>query len=399
MPSSLFWLRGGAGVGKSALAQSLSEDFHEKNQLAASFFFFRGDPTRNNGNQLIPTLVSHLIRSLKAIAPFVDECIHENPPLFTKRHQIQIQGLLVEPLLTLKSKGSLIAVPRLIVIDGLDECENQEVQRGLLRAIASAIPQIPYPLRFLVTSRPEAHITDVFNHDPSLQAITVHRYNLSDDPDADMDIRRFFEKEFVEIRRVHRLGRHLALTWPDRKAIASLVERSSGHFIYASTVIRYIQSPKHRPDDRLDVILRLQPPRDGDQPYAQLDALYALIFHCVESLGQLGKICLVLGILYFQSKRAGLFMDLIPDFTTIEGLLGMKAGDLVLLIDPILSLISIDSDQVRILHKSLFDYLLDPTRGGQLPFDLFRVHELAAMYILKDIMKGVCGAFPFHRLF
>src|SRR5258705_7594104 len=75
VPSSVFWLRGGAGVGKSALAQSLSEDFYEKNQLAASFFFFRGDPTRNNGNQLIPTLVSHLIRSLKAIVPFVDDCI------------------------------------------------------------------------------------------------------------------------------------------------------------------------------------------------------------------------------------------------------------------------------------------------------------------------------------
>jgi len=396
MPSSLFWLHGGAGVGKSALAQSLSEDFHKKSQLAASFFFFRSDPARNNGNQLIPTLVSHLIRSLKAIIPFVDDCIRENPPLFTKRHEIQIQGLLVEPLLALRSKGSLIAVPRLIVIDGLDECENQEVQCVLLRAIASAIPQIPYPLRFLITSRPEAHIMDVFNHDPDLQAIAVHRYNLSDDPDADMDIRKFLEKEFAAIRRVHRLGQNLPLTWPDRKAIASLVERSSRHFIYASTVIRYIQSPKHRPDDRLEVILRLQPPRDRDRPYAQLDALYALIFQCVDTLGQLEKICLVLGILYFESKSAGVFKALTPDVNTIERLLEMKAGDLVLLLDPILSLISIDVDRVRILHKSLFDYLLDPTRGGHLPFDLARVHELAAMYILDGIVKGVCGAFPFH---
>src|SRR5260221_7564688 len=98
----------------------------------------------------------------------------------------------------------------------------------LLRAIASDIPRIPYPLRFLVTSWPEAHITDVFNHDPNLQAIALHRYNLSDDPDADMDIRKFLEKEFAEIRRVHRLGRNIHLTWPDRNAIASLVERSSG---------------------------------------------------------------------------------------------------------------------------------------------------------------------------
>jgi hypothetical protein len=117
----------------------------------------------------------------------------------------------------------------------------------------------------------------------------------------------------------------------------------------------------------------------------------------VESHGQLEKICLVLGILYFQSKRVGYFWRLGPDCTTIEELLEMKAGDLVLLLDPILSLVAIDGDKVRILHKSLFDYLLDFTRGGHLPFDLARVHELAATYILKQrIVKDLCGAFLFH---
>jgi hypothetical protein len=73
-----------------------------------------------------------------------------------------------------------------------------------------------------------------------------------------MDIRNFLEKEFVDICRVHRLGKRLPDTWPGRTAITSIVERSSGHFIYASTVIRYIRSPKHRPDDRLEVILQLR---------------------------------------------------------------------------------------------------------------------------------------------
>ena len=67
-----------------------------------------------------------------------------------------------------------------------------------------------------------------------------------------------------------------------------------GPFIYASTVIRYIQSPKHRPDDRLEVIIRLLSSQEGDQPYAQLDALCGLIFGSVERLVQLERICLVL---------------------------------------------------------------------------------------------------------
>lgn len=390
-------------MGKSALAQSLSEKYQAKKQLAASFFFFRSDPSRNNGDQLIPTLVSQLVGTFKEIRPFVEHRIRDNRAVFTKRPQTQIQELLVEPLLTLKSKGIPVTLPQLIVIDGLDECHNPDIQCELLRVIARAISQIPYPLRFLITSRPEAHITQAFNNDPDLQAISARQYDLSDDPDADMDIRRFLENEFAEIRRVHRLGCYIPHDWLDKNAIASLVERSSGHFIYASTVIRYIRSPNHRPDDRLKVILRLRPPGEGDRPYAQLDALYALIFQGVENLGQLEKICLVLGILYFHSNRVGCFAtyrryDSNQTVTqkSIEILLEMQTGDLVVLLDPILSLISMDVDSVRILHKSLFDYLLDLTRGGHLPFDLARVHELTATYILnKKILEGICGAFFF----
>ena len=393
--ASVFWLYGGAGAGKSALAQSLSEKFQRK-ELAASFFFFRGDSTRNNGDDLIPTLVSQLVSKLKGFGPFVEDRITENWDIFTKGYDIQIQELLVEPLLSLKSMDALVFPPRLVVIDGLDECTHSNVQCLLLRAIARALPHIPYPLRFLVTSRPEAHIAHVFNHEPALQTIPIQRYNLSDDPDADMDIRIFLEKEFVDIRKVHRLGKYLPLTWPGQKAISSLVERSSGHFIYASTVVRYVQSPKHRPDDRMEVILRLRLSQEGDKPYAQLDALYGLIFGGVESRVQLERICLVLGILYFQSKKVG-FFSTARDCTTIEKLLGMKLGDLVLLLDPILSLVAIDGDKVRIYHKSLFDYLLDFVRRGHLPFDLHRVHETVATYILTGLIaKATCGSFLFH---
>ena len=381
---------GGAGAGKSALAQTLSEKF-QNTGLAASFFFFRGDSTRNNGNELIPTLVSQLISNLKGLSPFVEDRIAEKWDIFTKGYDIQIQELLVDPLLSLKGMDSHFFPPLLVVIDGLDECTGPNVQCLLLRAIASALPHIPFPFRFLITSRPEAHITHAYNHDPALRNIPVQRYNLSNDPDADMDIRKFLEKEFMDIREVHRLGNHLPHTWPDQQVISSLVERSSGHFIYASTMIRYIQSPKHRPDDRLKVILRLQSPQEGDRPYAQLDALYGLIFESVESRVQLEKICLVLGILYFQSKERDYF-SYARGCINIEKVLGMKAGDLVLLIDPILSLVTIDGSQIRIYHKSLFDYLLDFGRGGHLPFDLYRVHEIAATYILtNEIATSACG--------
>jgi len=244
--ASFFWLYGGAGVGKSALAQSLSESFQAKKGLAASFFFFRSDASRNNGDHLIPTLVSQLVNTVKGLDWFVWNKVGTTPGLFTKQHQVQMQELLVEPLCRLKSQNATgspprrVVRPRLVVIDGIDECQNPDVQCELLRVIARAIPHIPHPLRFLITSRPESHITRVFNYDRDLQAAIIHRYNLSDDPDADADIQKFLDTEFKEICRVHPLGKYLPRDWPD---ISRLVERSSGHFIYASTVIRYIRSP------------------------------------------------------------------------------------------------------------------------------------------------------------
>ena len=70
-----------------------------------------------------------------------------------------------------------------------------------------------------ITSRPEAH---VFNHDPDLQAITVNQYNLSHDPDSDMDIRKFLEKGFIEIHRVHCLWQS-PRDWTVQKTTPSLL--------------------------------------------------------------------------------------------------------------------------------------------------------------------------------
>ena len=71
----------------------------------------------------------------------------------------------------------------------------------------------------------------------------------------------------------------------------------------------------------------------------------------------------------------------------------MKAGDLVLLLNPILSLISTDAQTVHILHKSLIHYLLDFTRSGHLPFDL--AHSVAAIRLLKHATGVRCV--PFNR--
>ena len=390
-PSSVFWLYGGAGAGKSALGQTLAENFKLNGDLAACFFFSRTDTKRNDGNRLIPTLAFQLVHSFQGLSPFVEEKILSNRALFDKNRQTQMLELLVEPLLRLSieesnSKGSLNSHPRLVLIDALDECSDPETQGDLVRVIANAILHIPYPLRFLITSRPEPHVTRAFGYD-------VVRYNLSDDSDAANDIHNFLEGEFQKIRCTHPQREHLPPRWPPRGAIASIVERSSGHFIYASTVMRFIQCLDDQPHDRLQVILGAKPPDAENPPYAQLDALYALIFRGVKSPSQREKIHRALGLIHLRSLKSGLFSQpWTSNCYTIEVLLNLRAGDLVLLFNRLFSLVTFDGGDLRIYHKSLFDYLLDYNRSRDLELDLSLAHETAANYLLSQkISQKICS--------
>ena len=198
-------------------------------------------------------------------------------------------------------------------------------------------------------------------------------------------IRNFVEAQFAEIRRSHPLWQHLPSQWPSRDSVSAIVERSSGHFIYASTVIRFIQSPRHRPDDRLQVILGLKQPYKQGRPYAALDLLYTLIFGEIQDPSQLEMIQRVLGIIYLRNQNVGLFIRSQTSTTDgyIEQLLELRPGDLILLFDPLRSLLNFDNGYIRIFHKSLFDYLLDTSRSGDFQLDLGLAHESIANYILR----------------
>ena len=372
------------------MAQSFAEKLKTNDDLAASFFFFKADANRNDGNYLIPTLALQLTRSFQGLTPIVEHIILRNPDLFKKNRETQMLELLVEPLLRLsleetddvpvQSNTALRSHHRLVVIDGLDECLDTNIQCDLLRIIGRAIPHFPYPLRFLITSRPESHIARVFQHDLG----KVDQYDLSDDSDAEKDIRRFLEAEFAQIRCTHPLHQYLPSPWPSPGDISSIVDRSSAHFIYASTVIRFIQSPKHRPDDRLQVILGLKQPYEKERPYAALDSLYSLIFLEIPEPSQLERIHRAFGILYLRNLKVGLFTRRrwTSDRHIVEVLLELRPGDVILLFDPVLSLLTFDEGNIRIFHKSLFDYLLDSTRGGDLRL-VDQAHELAANHILQ----------------
>ena len=76
--------------------------------------------------------------------------------------------------------------------------------------------------------------------------------------DADVDIRAFLVEKFARTKK--RLPYPPNGDWPTVENIDYLVQKSSGQFIFAATVERYVCSPKHRhqPVARLKLVLDLR---------------------------------------------------------------------------------------------------------------------------------------------
>jgi hypothetical protein len=99
----------------------------------------------------------------------------------------------------------------------------------------------------------------------------------------DRDIELFLTEKFQQITSTHRMHAYIPPLWPTPEVLKQLVEKSSGQFIYASTVINYVSSIRHKPHDRLDIVVGIRPPQ-RDLPFAELDALYMHILAGVEDI-------------------------------------------------------------------------------------------------------------------
>ncbi|KDR86087.1 hypothetical protein GALMADRAFT_402006 [Galerina marginata CBS 339.88] len=374
------WIYGPAGAGKSALAQTIAEICFELKLLAASFFFMRASPGRNSDKFLIPTLAYQLTISIPGIRNHVADAILEDPLILSRTLKDQFNTLIVKPLANLPPVEDSIFRPTLIIIDGLDECSEPNTQQYILSVLSSAaLGGNPVQLSFLFASRPEYDIRNAFNKD-SLNGLT-RRLALDAKYQANYDIRHFLSSKFDEIKGRHPLKAVIPLLWPSPSDLHYLVEKSSGQFIYASTVIKFVESPRHRPMDRLDIILGLRIP-GKNMPFAQLDALYSYIFSSMDDIESFTK---VLSFFLAPSKYPR------RDPAFIEEFLFCRPGDLQVILADLHSVFYVPtpgaSEDLRLFHASLADFFMDKSRSGTWFMDASRAHATMAQHSISYIKK------------
>jgi hypothetical protein len=297
------WLYGPAGAGKSAIAQTIAELLEEAELLAAAFFFSRNGVGRDDKTALVATLVYQLVKSIPEIRAHVLKAVWRDPALFSCSIQAQIQTLIIKPLNAVANDERLSPIllsrPKLIILDGLDECLTS-AQTHVLDALSTAVKHLHIPLCFLIVSRPEQDIRQAFNDQNGLGSLSFS-IGLDDTYQPDEDIQVFLQSTFDEIKRNHPSRAHFPTSWPSSDDIRWLVKKSSGQFIFASTVAKYVNSHRHWPPDRLKIIFG-QSELGQETPFADLDSLYYLILSSVADIEKVKDVLLVLILHVFQNE-------------------------------------------------------------------------------------------------
>ncbi|KAF9472783.1 hypothetical protein BDN70DRAFT_844130, partial [Pholiota conissans] len=279
----ILWLNGAAGAGKSAIMQSIADLLLLQYSFVAitSFFFSRGDATRNTIESLVATLAYQLIQHIPDTSDIILSTIARNPLIFKQSLEHRLQQLIIQPLMSLPSSTER---PFVVIIDGLDECLDRDHQANLIKVIGNICRGRDVPIVFVIASRRELQIQFEFNQETVSHILEVIPL---DDSEASDDIRCYLNAKFTDIKKTHPFRHLLPPDWPTIATVTEIVEKASNQFIYASTVIKYISSPRAHPAQRLKVILdlRLLNPL-SEHPFAHLDSLYQHIFSQVENIDQ-----------------------------------------------------------------------------------------------------------------
>ncbi|KAJ7761683.1 hypothetical protein B0H16DRAFT_1414801 [Mycena metata] len=261
------WLQGPAGAGKSAIMQTLSRRLQDAGRLGGAFFFKRHHFTRGNAKVLFATLDYQLALNNRDAKPLISDSLEVDPSIVAREMDVQLQKLIIEPCQSLTNSQ-----PVTLLLDGLDECQDERIQQQILRLIEHTMCQCRTGIRVLVASRPESHIRDIVeksSFDKLLNSVNVQQ--------SFDDVRKYFLDEFERIFREHpQTMREVQTPWPSPEILKDLVEKSSGYFVYASTIIKFVDDPYFRPTERLEIVQNLKPAQ-YDAPFETLDQLYIQI--------------------------------------------------------------------------------------------------------------------------
>jgi len=127
--------------------------------IGGCFFFRRGTPGCNVKDHLFSTLAYQLATNVHDMLEHVDWAMAQEFSLPKRSVTVQLKRLIIEPIQVLPTPVR----PTIIIID---ECEDSNSQRDILTLIGQVTMDPNVAIRFIVASRLEHQICDLFNKQP-----------------------------------------------------------------------------------------------------------------------------------------------------------------------------------------------------------------------------------------
>ncbi|RXW23588.1 hypothetical protein EST38_g2243 [Candolleomyces aberdarensis] len=380
-PHKLKWVTGPAGTGKTSVMGSLIELCKDNGLPVVSFFFSStGSTGRHTKTAFVTTIAHQLAQHRQDLKGEIAAAIEADTIVFKKNLHVQMETLVLGPFRAVTG-GSNAVLRGVIIVDGLDECRveqthdatssgsnpsptpvrrNDEDQLEILQVLQQASSDPAFPYRILIASRPERVFREFFDPEQNPTFFSP-KLDLNEDYDANADISLFLEAHLNRIRRRY----NLPSSWPSPEAIRILVRNASGQFIYAATVIRFLDTGHREPPKALlEAILKMGV-KTTSNPLEQLDVLYSHILgSSPDPLLSARWICSITELDCLSTSYASnvhLLLQTDPESSEAEHLLG-NLHSLIRIPAP--------SNQATtrydFYHKSLSDFLEDPGRCGNL---------------------------------
>ncbi|KAL6698594.1 hypothetical protein J3F84DRAFT_363334 [Trichoderma pleuroticola] len=267
--SSILWLQGTVGMGKSFLASTVIDQFlvndttlhtpiRKNNQGFAYFYCERGSSDLREPINVLRSYVRQL-----AIVPCFPKCMQKQ--LIELYRESRKQGV---KLSTNVCKDRIFASANLyprttLVLDGLDECDAGE--RGtLIKILAELIQHAKNPVKLFISSRREQDIAKQLELSPIIE-ISAR--------DNEQDIRKFVDER---IERIEETGKWISISQDLKNKIKdTLCAKSDGMFRW--TYLQIDQLSKLRQAKQIEARL-------GKLPKT-LNAAYQEIFEMIEEDG------------------------------------------------------------------------------------------------------------------
>ncbi|KAF9452874.1 hypothetical protein P691DRAFT_150724 [Macrolepiota fuliginosa MF-IS2] len=391
---NMLWIHGPAGVGKSAVAQTIAEHCEQNGRLGAAFFFSRLN-RRDEPSRVFITIAFQIAVRNPAYKQIIAEQLAADPSILKKAIQIQFRKLIVEPFSILAAKDpAMFQHPLVIIIDGLDECNGEEAQCEIIDLINEAVRSSPLlPLLWVLCSRPECHLQAIF----SRADFEIHCWREEmriDSTDGRRDVARYIRDNLKDIRNKYQVepaAKTIGRRWPSKRRTKSLIKAADGLFVIASIAIRFIgDSDYANPATRLDAFLKIIKTSQVvgmRNPMEYLDMLYGRILADVPK-----------DVLPITMKLLGfgiLFRTFFANVQALANLMELNQSSVYGALRKLHSVLKIPPPEhagrafLEFYHASFADYLQNPARSGKYCIDEREVACSVAKGCLRFVAKEI----------